>query len=114
MSDEVERRLEAARQAAVRQKETQEFVDSLTKDTELLKPIYNPEAWVIRDKAKSAATRGELVRTDCRHPIAYLQQFVDEDPSRKRDGKAVNLFECGVCHMCLWLVDPWGEAVGDA
>lgn len=114
MSDEADKRIEAARQEAQRQKETKEFLDSLTKNDSTLKPVYNPEAWVMRDKAQAAASRGEMVPNNCRHPFAYLQQYQDDDPGVKRKGLDVNLFECGVCHMVLWLVDPWGKVKPDA
>lgn len=118
MSDEVERRIEAAAQEAARQKQAKEFLDSLTKDTELVKPIYNPEAYVMREKFIGAAKRGELPRTDCDHPLNYMQQYVDDDGQRggRPDlvGKPVNLFICGICTTPLWLVDPWGEVVNDA
>lgn len=114
MTDETERRIQAAADAASRTRQTKEFLDSLTKNDELVKPIYNPEAWVIRNKAKGAAERGEIERTNCHHPLQFLQQYIDDDPSVKRDGKPVNLFECGVCHMLLWFVDPWGVPVADA
>lgn len=118
MNEEVERRIEEAAAEQRRQKQTQEFLDSLTKDTELIRPVYNPDAFVWREKYKGAANRGELQRTDCDHPLVYIQQYVDDDSARggRPDiiGKPVNLFECGVCHMKLWLVDPWGAVVNDA
>lgn len=113
MNDEAEKRIEAARQESARQKETAEFLKSLTKNDELIKPIYNPEAYVMREKFRGAASRGELKKTGCSHPLDRLQQYVDEDPSQKRHGRAVNLFECGVCHLPLWLTDPWGNPVTD-
>lgn len=113
-NDEVERRIEEARQQAARQKETEEFLKGLTSDDELLRPIYNPEAWVMRDKAKAAASRGEIKQPGCRHPLRYIQQYVDDDPSVQRRGNEVNLFACGVCGCLLWFVDPWGSAVSDA
>ena len=113
MSDEADRRIEEAARAAARQKETKEFLDSLTKNDELLKPIYNPEAWVMRDKAKAAASRGELPHKGCPHPLDQVQQYVDDDPSVKRKSRPVNLFACGVCGSLLWFVDPWGVAVSD-
>lgn len=112
-NDEVERRIEEAAQKAAREKETAEFVAGLTKNDETLKPIYNPEAWVMRDKARSQALNGKVQKTGCRHPLALLKQYVDEDPSLKRHGNPVNLFECGVCHTPIWFVDPWGEALSD-
>jgi hypothetical protein len=111
--EESERRIEAARQDAVRQQEAKEFLDSLKPGDETLKPIYNPEAYHFRSKYRGAAERGELQNTGCRHPIPNIKGYVDEDPARKRDGKLVNLFECSICHMPLWLVDPWGKAVSD-
>jgi hypothetical protein len=115
--DETERRIEAARAAGERARETAEFLAGLTKDDEVLRPIYNPEAFVFRDKAKGAAARGELPRTACRHPLDAIQMYVDDDSSRGGrpglSGRMVNLFECGACHTPLWLVDPWGETVGD-
>ena len=114
MNEDVERRIEEARQASARQKETEEFLRGLTSNDQLLKPIYNPEAWVMREKARGAANRGELRKSECRHPLEYIQQYIDDDPSVKRDGRPVNLFACGVCGCLLWFVDPWGEAVPDA
>jgi hypothetical protein len=116
MSDreEADRRIEAARQQAARQAQTREFLEGLTKDDELVKPVYNPEAFVFREKLRGQAERGELKRTGCRHPFDRLEQYVDDDPLNRRNGRSVNLFECGVCHLLLWLVDPWGEPVSDA
>lgn len=112
--DEVDRRIEEARQKAERTKETNEFLQSLKPGDEVLKPVYNPEAWIMRDKLKAAALRGELVKTDCRHPDAYLQQYLDTDPSTMRRELPTNLYECGICHMILWMVDPWGVPKSDA
>lgn len=111
---DAESRIEAAARQAARQKETKEFLESLTKNDELVKPIRNPEAWALREKARGAASRGELARTDCPHPFQYLQQYMDDDPAVLRRGNPVNLFACGVCGVLLWLVDPWGEAKVDA
>lgn len=113
MSDETDRRIEAARAEQRRQKETKEFLDSLTSKDSLVRPIYNPEAWAIRNKARGQANRGEITKTDCRHPFAYLQQYEDDDPSVKRKGLPVNLFLCGICGMPLWLVDPFGNEKSD-
>ena len=109
-----EERIDRAVEAGKRAKETAEFLQSLTKNDEILRPIYNPEAWVMRDKLASAAHRGELTKTGCRHPLAELRQFIDDDPSQKRDGRPTNLFECSQCHMIVWFVDPWGAPLGDA
>lgn len=111
--DEVERRIEEARAKQEREKQTKEFLESLTSNDELVRAIHNPEAFAMREKAKGAANRGELPRTECRHPLSYLRQFIDEDSSVKRRSRPVNLFECGVCHTPLWLVDPWGGVVSD-
>lgn len=94
------------------QKQTQEFLNSL-KGEDTIKPIYNPEAFVLRSKAKAAAERGEIQKSGCPHPISQIEQYMDDDPLRKREGKMVNLFECGACHMLFWLVDPWGDPVSD-
>lgn len=112
-STEVDRRLEAAKTEAVRAEQTQDFLRSLTADTELVRPVYNPEAYVFREKARGAAERGEIQRTDCKHPFQYLQQFEDSDPSVMRKGNSVNLFECQICTMLLWLVDPFGKDKSD-
>jgi hypothetical protein len=113
MSDDAERRIEAAAAQAARQKEAREFLEGLTKNDEILRPVRNPEAYVMREKARGAASRGELPRNDCRHPFQYLQQYTDDDPAVQRRGRPVNLFACGVCGMLLWLVDPWGESKAD-
>lgn len=113
MNDDVESRIQAARQQADRAKETKEFLQSLTKNDELIKPIYNPEAYVMREKFRGAANRGELKKTGCTHPLDYLQQYIDDDPTVKRSGKLVNLFECGVCHLPIWFVDPWMNPLSD-
>lgn len=113
MSEEVERRIEEARQQTQRQRQTDEFLKSLTRNDELVRPIVNPEAFVMREKFRGSANRGELKRTGCRHPLERLQQYLDDDPLVARSGRPVNLFECGVCHLVLWLVDPWGDAVSD-
>lgn len=112
--EEADRRIEAAAQEAARAKSTQEFLSGLTKNDELVRPIYNPEAFVMREKFRGQASRGELPRTECKHPLPYLQQYIDDDPLVKRNGRPVNLYECGVCHTPLWMVDPWGEPIGDA
>lgn len=114
MNEEAERRIEEAAAEQRRAKQAKEFMESLTANDTLIKPIYNPEAFVFREKLRGAATRGDLKRTACRHPLAYLQQYIDDDPAVTRDGKPVNLFECGVCHTALWLVDPWGDPIGDS
>ena len=113
MNEDAERRIEEARKAAQRQKETDEFLQSLTKNDELVKPIYNPEAWALRNQAQGAANRGEYPKKDCKHPFAYLEQYVDTDPSVKRKELPTNLFECTVCHSLLWLVDPYGNVKSD-
>jgi len=112
--DEVERRIEAARQQADRQKQTREFLDDLKPGDTLVKPITNPEAFVLREKARGMADRGEIPRTACRHPLSRIQQYIDDDPVVLRKGNPVNLYECGVCHILLWMVDPWGNPVGDS
>lgn len=96
-----------------REKQVTEFLANLTKNDALVKPIYNPEAFLMREKARGAANRGDIQRTGCRHPLSEIRQFVDEDPSVKRNDKLVNLFECGVCHMLLWFADPWSEPISD-
>ena len=111
--EDAEQRIEAARVDAVRQQEAKEFMEGLTRNDDLIRPIYNPEAYHFRGKYRGAAERGELKQTACQHPLHYIQAYVDEDPGQQRRGKMVNLFECGVCHMPLWLVDPWGKAVSD-
>ena len=113
MDEETERRIEEARQAAKRQKETADFLDSLTKNDELVRPVYNPEAWVIRDKARAAAQRGEYPKKNCPHPYSTLRQYVDDDPGVKRKGLPINLYECAQCGTLLWLVDPFGEIKAD-
>jgi hypothetical protein len=117
VDEETERRLEAAAQDASRQKEVSEFLESLKPGDELVRPIYNPEAVVFREKYRGMASRGELPKTKCRHPMDLLQQYVDDDSQRGGSpgvaGRPVNLFICGVCQTPLWLVDPWGETVSD-
>lgn len=113
MSDDVEKRIEAARQEADRQKQTREFLDSLKPGDETVRHIHNPEAFVMREKARGQASRGELLRSGCTHPLAYIQQYVDDDPLVVRKGNPVNLFVCGVCGMLLWFADPWGNPVSD-
>lgn len=113
MSEEADRRIEEARRQARRQKETAEFLESLKPGDELLRRVVNPEAWALRNKAQGAANRGEYPRKNCQHPFALLQQYQDDDPSVKRRGLPVNLFECGQCGTLLWLVDPYGEVKGD-
>lgn len=113
MTEEADRRIEAARQEAERQKQTKEFLEGLKKDDEILRHIHNPEAFLMREKFRGMATRGDLKRSGCTHPFAMIQQYVDDDPLATRRGRDVNLFECTVCHMPLWLVDPWGDPVSD-
>lgn len=111
--EDADRRLEAARQATTRQVETADFLKSLTKNDDLVKPIYNPEAWIARDQARSAATRGDIQPSGCTHPMAHLKQFVDDDPAVGRYGTPLNLFSCGACHTLIWFTDPWGTALSD-
>ena len=113
MSEEQDRIIEAARAAQNRQAETKEFLESLKPGDSVVKHIHNPEAWAIRDKLRGAANRGELAKTECTHPLAYLMQYIDDDPLLTREGRPVNLFECGVCHTHVWFVDPWGKALSD-
>lgn len=113
MSDEADRRIEIAAAKVERAKQQQEFIEGLTKNDTLIRPIYNPEAYVFREKMTGAAERGELKRSSCRHPFQDMKQYIDEDPAIARNGRPVNLFECGVCHMIMWIVDPWGVAVSD-
>lgn len=96
-----------------RTKETAEFLQSLKSGDTLVKPVYNPEAWVLRDKYRAAADRGDLKKTECRHPIVAIQQYQDHDPTVKRRDKDLNLFMCSMCGMHLWLVDPWGTPISD-
>lgn len=112
-NEEAELRIEAARQQAERQKQTKEFLEGLTKNDELVRPVRNPEAFVLREKYRGAATRGDLTRTGCAHPLSSLQQYVDDDPVVGRNGRPVNLFVCGVCSLPIWMVDPWGEPISD-
>jgi len=108
-----EKKLEEERQRKIREEEAAEFLRSLSPNDDLVKPIYNPEAYVVRDKARAAASRGDMPRTQCTHPLWQIKQFVDYDPAVNRKDRPLNLFECQVCHTPLWLVDPWGKMVGD-
>ncbi len=114
MDEDVEKRLEAAKANAERQAEAAEFLQSLKPGDTIAKPVIDPQAYHFRSKLRGAAERGELTRTDCQHPFEYLQQYIDEDPKTTRYRRPVNLFECGVCHLKLWLVDPWGKPKADA
>jgi len=97
-----------------RQRANRDFLNSLTQaDGELLRPIYNPEAFIMREKIRGAASRGEIPDTGCRHPLALIRQYVDDDPAVKRNSRPVNLFECGQCHMLIWFVTPDGEPISD-
>ncbi|MDE2101186.1 MAG: hypothetical protein KGL39_28330, partial [Patescibacteria group bacterium] len=107
---EAQDRIEAAARAA---KERDEFIASLGPNDEIVKPIYNPEAWIIRDKAKAAASRGEILPGKCPHPLTHIRQVVDSDPAIRRKDRPVNLFRCELCDMPCWLVSPWGEPLGD-
>jgi len=114
VSEEADKRIEAARVDAQRAKETEEFLKGLKKGDSTVKAIHNPEAWVMRDKAKGAAARGEMSRQmDCPHPIEYMQQYFDDDPGVKRSGKDLNLFVCAQCGCLLWIVDPFGKVAAD-
>jgi hypothetical protein len=112
-SEEADRRIEEAAAQAQRQKEAKEFLEGLTKDDELVRPVYNPEAFVMREKLRGQASRGEIRQRECEHPQAYIQQYQDDDPLVARRGAMVNLYQCGVCHTHLWLVDAWGKTAGD-
>lgn len=111
--NEVETRIEAARAAAKAEQDRLEFATSLTKNDTLLKNINNPQAFIMRDKASAAAARGEYPDSGCPHPVRLMNQFVDEDPGTHRSGRELNLFECGLCHALLWLVDPYGREAMD-
>lgn len=113
MNEDAERRIEEARKQAQRQKDTAEFLQSLKPGDETLRRIVNPEAWAMRNKAQGAANRGDYPKTGCPHPFSFIQQYQDDDPSVKRRGLPVNLFECGQCGTLLWLVDPYGEVKAD-
>lgn len=83
------------------------------KGTEMVKPIRNPQAFILRSNAAAGAARGEYPNKECPHPIEMVEQYVDEDPAAKRKGRALNLFECTLCHSLLWLVDPYGNEALD-
>jgi hypothetical protein len=83
------------------------------KGTEFVKPITNPQAWIMRDKARAAAARGEYPNNGCPHPVALMNQYVDDDLTVGRKGEELNVFECGLCHSILWLVDPYGNEAQD-
>ncbi|MEM3008392.1 MAG: hypothetical protein QXU32_02350 [Nitrososphaerales archaeon] len=91
----------------------QDFLNSIKDPDDIIRPIYNPEAFILRNKAEHAARTGKIKRPDCSHPLQYLKQYVDEDPSVHRRNVPVNLFECGVCHSLLWFVDAWGRPASD-
>lgn len=114
MSEEADKRIEKAAADAQRAKDADEFLKGLTKNDTLLKNIQNPEAYVMREKMRGAANRGELQRTECTHPLDQIWQYSDDDPLLTRNKKPVNLFECGVCHMMLWFADPWGNPISDS
>jgi hypothetical protein len=115
MTDEAERRIEAARVEAQRAKDNADFLASLKTGDSTVRHIQNPEAFVMREKYIGAANRNEFEQSqrDCSHPLAYLQQFVDDDPLMRREGRPVNLFACGVCHLPIWFSDPWGRPLSD-
>jgi hypothetical protein len=94
-----------------RRQEIREIIES---KEPLLKPMFNIEAEIIRNKALAAAKRGEYPRSGCPHPVQAVEQFIDEDPSTRRNGRPTNLFECTICHSLLWLINPYGEAASDA
>lgn len=114
MDSDAEKRIEAAAQEAARTKANAEFLAGLTKNDELVKPVYNPEAFVMREKYRGAANRGVMKRSECKHPLTRIFQFVDTDPAVLRNDNGVNLFECSICHTPIWFVDPWGEPISDS
>lgn len=113
MSEEADKRIAAAAAEGERAKQTKDFLEGLTKNDSLIKPIYNPEAFVMREKYRGAANRGTMPRSKCKHPLGTILQYEDTDPSVIRNATGVNLFECGVCHTPIWFVDPWGEPISD-
>lgn len=112
-SDDVEKRILAARAEEQHKKDTAEFLLSLGPNDELVRPIHNPEAFIMRNKARAAAARGEITKPGCTHPLYAIKQFIDQDPTIKRRNQPLNLFECTICSMILWLTDPWGDEVSD-
>src|SRR5687767_1408589 len=80
-STETDRRIEEAREAGERAKETADFLASLKVGDDLVKPIYNPEAYHFRSKAKGMANRGELPRSDCEHPFATSSSTWTKTPA---------------------------------
>lgn len=115
MTDETEQRIEAARLEAQRTKDNADFLASLKTGDSTVKHIQNPEAFIMREKYIGAAGRNQFTaqQRECSHPLAYLQQFVDDDPLLHREGRPVNLFACGVCHLPVWFSDPWGRPLSD-
>lgn len=83
------------------------------KNTDFVKNITNPRAWIMRDKARAAAGRGEYPRKGCPHPVEMMEQYIDDDSGVDRRQRPLNLFECGLCHSLLWLVDPYGQEAQD-
>jgi hypothetical protein len=111
--DSVEQRIEAARVEGQRAKDNAEFIASLKPGDSTVKYIHNPEAFALRSKFTGMAERGEMDVTGCTHPLAYIEQYIDDDPLMKRAGRPVNLFECGVCRTPVWFCDPWGRPLSD-
>lgn len=75
--------------------------------------LATPEPWLMRKKAVEAAKRGEYPKSECMHPASQMLWMHDHVNERDREGRPVNLFECGICHSQLFLVDPYGKAASD-
>lgn len=71
----------------------------------------NTDAQLLRKSAVTEA-RGGRPAPVCDHPLHAVEQFVDEQPGMHP--RAVNLWQCTICHEFIWLVDSHGKAVADS
>lgn len=80
---------------------------------DIISHIGDPDPVILRDKDLAAALDGRMPPNACPHPMSAMEQFVDEEPGRARSGRPTNLFQCGVCHRLLWLVDAFGKPAAE-
>jgi hypothetical protein len=78
-----------------------------------MKHVWHPDPKVMRDVERARARDGVIDTRGCKHPMSAMQQFVDVESDRDRDGRPTNLFQCGVCGALLWLSDANGREASE-
>lgn len=80
---------------------------------DFIKHINNPEPAIIRAREAGRAASGELLRTECPHPVSAIDMVVDDDSGVNRNARPTNLFICSICNHKLRLVDFYGTEARD-